>query len=109
MTNQILFDDIDVGPYRPPGSSPIQRRGERDVVGVVATVDYETIEKNLEGLTMNIPDASIDDILRHYQRHTVGVSASIGRLLRRVAHGSHVIVRNILDDILYMNPCASHF
>jgi hypothetical protein len=34
---------------------------------------------------MNIPDASIDDILRHYQRHTVGVSASIGQLLHRVA------------------------
>jgi hypothetical protein len=34
---------------------------------------------------MNILDASIDDIPRHYQRHTVGVSASIDRLLRRVA------------------------
>jgi hypothetical protein len=34
---------------------------------------------------MNISDASIDDISRHYQRHTVRVSASIGRLLHRVA------------------------
>jgi hypothetical protein len=34
---------------------------------------------------MNIPDASIDDILRHYQCHIEGVSTSIGRLLRRVA------------------------
>jgi hypothetical protein len=85
MTNQMLFDDADVGPYRPPGSSPIQRRGERDDVAGVVVADYETIEKNLEGLTMNIPDASIDDIPRHYQCHTVGVSASIGRLLRRVA------------------------
>jgi hypothetical protein len=34
---------------------------------------------------MNISDASIDDISRHYQRHTVGVSASIGRLLHIVA------------------------
>jgi hypothetical protein len=34
---------------------------------------------------MNIPDAFIDDIPRHYQCHTVGVSASIGRLLHKVA------------------------
>jgi hypothetical protein len=34
---------------------------------------------------MDVSDASIDDIPRHYQRHIVGVSASIGRLLRRVA------------------------
>jgi hypothetical protein len=74
-----------VGPYRPPGSSPIQRRGERVDVAGVAVVDYEILEKNLEGLTMNILDASIDDIPRHYQRHTVGVSASIGRLLRKLA------------------------
>jgi phage tail protein X len=26
---------------------------------------------------MNVPDATIDDIPRHYQCHTVGVSASI--------------------------------
>jgi hypothetical protein len=42
MTNQMLFDDADVGPYRPPGSSPIQRRGERDVVAGVAAADFET-------------------------------------------------------------------
>jgi hypothetical protein len=34
---------------------------------------------------MNIPDAMVDELPRHYQRHTVGVSASIGRLLCRVA------------------------
>jgi hypothetical protein len=33
---------------------------------------------------MNIPDASIDDILRHYQHDTVDMSASISRLLHRV-------------------------
>jgi hypothetical protein len=27
----------------------------------------------------------VDELPRHYQCHTVGVSASIGRLLRRVA------------------------
>jgi hypothetical protein len=34
---------------------------------------------------MNILDGSIDDILTHYQRHTVGMSASIGPMLRKLA------------------------
>jgi hypothetical protein len=46
--------------------------------------DYDAIEKNLEGLTTYIPDISIEEILRRYQRHTVGVSNSLSRLLRRV-------------------------
>jgi hypothetical protein len=79
------FDEPNVGPYRPPGLSPIQRRGERAIIAWVVVVDYEILEKNLDGLTMNIPYASIDDILRHYQRHIVGVFASIGRLLHKLA------------------------
>jgi hypothetical protein len=56
-----------VGPHRPLGSYPIQRRGERvKVVGLVV-LDYEAIDKNLEGMIVDIPDASIDDIMRHYQ------------------------------------------
>jgi len=43
MTNQILFDDEDVGPYHPPSSSPIQRRGERDDVAGVAAADYDIL------------------------------------------------------------------
>jgi hypothetical protein len=85
MTNRVLFDDADVGPYRPPGSSPIPRRGERGVVVGVVVVDPEAIEQNMEGLTMNFLDATIDEIPRHCQCHTVGVSTSIGRLLCRVA------------------------
>ena len=85
MNNQKLFDDVDVGPHLPQGSSPIQRSGERAEVVGLSTADYEAIEKNLEGLTTDVLDASIDNILRCYQRHTVGVSTSIGRLLRRVA------------------------
>jgi hypothetical protein len=74
-----------MGPYRPPGSSPIQRRGESvDVEGLVVFY-YEILEHYLEGLMMNIPDASIDDILRYYQCHTMGVYASINRLLRKLA------------------------
>jgi hypothetical protein len=56
-----------VGPHRPQGSSPIQRPEERVEVAGLATVDYEAIEKNLEGLIMDILDASIDDISRRYQ------------------------------------------
>jgi hypothetical protein len=47
--------------------------------------DYDVIEKNLEGLMTNIPNISIEEILRHYQRHVVGVSGSLSRLLCRVA------------------------
>jgi hypothetical protein len=34
---------------------------------------------------MNVIDATIYEIPRHYQLHTVGVFASIGRLLHRVS------------------------
>jgi hypothetical protein len=47
--------------------------------------DYDAIEKNLEGLTIGIPDISIEDILRRYQHHTIGISISLSQLLRRVA------------------------
>jgi hypothetical protein len=92
-----------VVPYHPPGSSPIQIRGEIGImVGQgVAVEDLEEIEQNLEGLTMNIPDITVDELPRCYQHHTVGVSTSIGRLLRRVARESFVIARNILDAYVY--------
>jgi hypothetical protein len=47
--------------------------------------DYEAVEQNLEGLTAGILDMAIGEIPRRHQCHTVGVSESIGRLLRRVA------------------------
>ena len=47
--------------------------------------DYEVVKKGIEGLTTDILDISIDEILRRYQRHTVGVSSSLSLLLRRVA------------------------
>jgi hypothetical protein len=53
------------------------------VVGV-AIADMEVIEKNLEGLAVNIPDAMVDELPRHYQHNTVGISTCIGRLLCRV-------------------------
>ena len=47
--------------------------------------DYEAMEQNLEGLTTDIPDMSIEEVPRHYQCHIVGVSDSLSRLLRQVA------------------------
>jgi hypothetical protein len=43
------------------------------------------VEQNLEGLTADIPDMTLEEVPRRDQRHTVGVSAAMGRLLRRVA------------------------
>ena len=46
--------------------------------------DYEAVEQNLEGLIADVSDISIDEILRRYQCHTVGIFGSLSRLLRRV-------------------------
>jgi hypothetical protein len=83
-TNIKFFDNTDVGAYRPAGSSPVQRRGEAIVAVPQFAEDYLTVEQNLEGLMTDIPDMAIEDIPRRDQRHTVGVSASMSSLLRRV-------------------------
>jgi hypothetical protein len=85
LIKKFLFDDTDVGPYQPPGTSPIQRRGEATLVVRWDVEDYEAVEQNLEGLTTDVPDIAIGEIPRRYQRHNVGVSESLSRLLRRVA------------------------
>jgi hypothetical protein len=85
-TNTKMFvDNTDVGPYRPPGTSPIQRRGEVAATAPQYVEDYQVVEQNLEGLTADIPDMTLEEVPRRDQRHTVGVSAAMGRLLRRVA------------------------
>ena len=84
-TNTKLFvDNTDVGPYRPPGTSPNQRRGEVATAPQYAD-DYQIVEQNLEGLTADIPDMTLEEVQRRDQCHTVGVSAAMSRLLRRVA------------------------
>jgi hypothetical protein len=85
LIKKSLFDDTDVGPYRPPGTYPIQRRGEATPVAIWDAEDYEAMEKNLGGLTVDIPDIAIREIPRRYQCHTMGVLESISRMLRRVA------------------------
>jgi hypothetical protein len=47
--------------------------------------DYQVVEQNLEGLTADILDMSLEEVPQCDQRHTVGVSGSMSRLLRRVA------------------------
>ena len=78
------IDNTDVGAYRPAGSSPAQRRGEVVVPVPQHAMDYFTVEQNLEGLMHGIPDMSLDEVPQNVQRHTVGVPASMGHLLRRV-------------------------
>jgi hypothetical protein len=79
-----FVDNTDVGPYRPPDNSPIQWQGE--VVTTPQYVeDYQVVEQNIEGLTADIPDMTLEEVPRRYQRHTVGVSATMSRLLCRVA------------------------
>jgi hypothetical protein len=53
-----------VAPYRPSVSSLIQRHGEIGAVeGLgVAAEDIEEIEHNLEGLTMKIPNITVDEL-----------------------------------------------
>jgi hypothetical protein len=47
--------------------------------------DYQVVEQNLEGLTTDIPDMTLEEVPQRDQRHTVGVSTAMGRLLRRVS------------------------
>ena len=45
----------------------------------------EELEQNLGRLTLDIPDADIDDLSMRYQISTAGVPGRFSRLLRRVA------------------------
>jgi hypothetical protein len=85
-TNTKLFvDNTDVGPYKPPGTSTIQRRGEVAATTPQYSEDYQVVEQNLEVLTADIPDMTLEEVPQRDQCHTVGVSAAMRRLLRRVS------------------------
>ena len=45
----------------------------------------EELEENLERLTLDIPNADIDDLSMRYQRSTAGVPGRFSKLLHRVA------------------------
>ena len=47
--------------------------------------ELRDLEENLQHLTVGIPDMTTDEVPRHYQHHTTGVSEWFSRLLHRVA------------------------
>jgi hypothetical protein len=47
--------------------------------------EYEVMEHNLEGLMAGILNMSIEEVPRHYQCHTIGMSNSLSRFLSKVA------------------------
>ena len=68
--------------------SPISRQeGTRDMVAYRSEADEDLgyLEENMQCLTVGILDVTTDDLLRHYQCHTTGVSGWISKLLRGVA------------------------
>ena len=79
-----IYSHADVGAASPGGASPLDRQeGARfvpqgdDITG--------KLEENLERLTLDIPDADIDDLPTRYQRSIAGVPGQFSRLLGRVA------------------------
>ena len=74
----------DVEVARPGGSSPPDRR-----VGACFAPQGDDVtgdlEEKLERLTLDILDASINDLPLRYQKPTAGVPGRFSRLLRRVA------------------------
>ena len=68
--------------------SPISRwEGTKEMVAYCSEADEELgdLEENLQRLTVGISDVTIDDLPRHYQRHTVGVFGRFFKILHRVA------------------------
>ena len=50
-----------------------------------AKEELRDLEENLQQLTVDILDITIDEVPRNYQRHTIGVSRWFSILLRRVS------------------------
>ena len=71
----------DVGDARFGVSSQIGRQA----LGHKGDDELTELDENLNGLTLDIPNASIDDLPRRYQRHTIVVSGRFSRMLWRVA------------------------
>ena len=79
-----IYSHADVGAARLQGESPLDRRARAHFVPQGDDITGE-LEENLERLTLDIPDADIDDLLMRYQRSIAGVLGRFSRLLRRVA------------------------
>ena len=81
---RLVYSHADVGAVRLGGASPLDRRAGAHFVLQGDDINGE-LEEKLESLTLDIPDASIDDLPMRYQRPTAGVSSRFSRLLHRVA------------------------
>ena len=79
-----VYSHADVGATRPGGASPLDRRAGARFVPRGDDITRD-LEENLERLTLDISDASIDDLPMRYQRPTVRLPSRFSRLLRRVA------------------------
>ena len=76
--------DIDIGPVRPEGFPRHKhRRGEADTVDSDRTL--QAVQRNLEGLTCQVPMAAVEDLPEAIQRWVVGVPRDWVRLFCRVA------------------------
>ena len=74
----------DVGPVRPEGlPRHKRRRGEADTLDSDRTL--QVVQRNLEGLTRQIPMATVEDLPEAIQRRVVGVPRDWVRLFRRVS------------------------
>ena len=67
-----IYSHVDVGAARTRGASPLDRRARAHFVPQGDDITGE-LEEKLERLTLDIPDASIDDLMMRYQRSMVGV------------------------------------
>ena len=64
MTRPVCLH-VDVGAARPGGASPLDRRAGARFVPQGDDITEE-LEENLERLTLDIPDADIDDLPMRY-------------------------------------------
>ena len=82
------FQNADVGPQRPANLRPFERR--HPVAPVPAPQDAAAeslaeLEQDLERLTPDMPETTIDDIPIRLQRYVVAVPGPFRRFLRKVA------------------------
>lgn len=87
-TDSKNFQNADVGPRHPANLRPFERR--QPVIPVLVPQDaaVETLavlEQDLERLTADIPETTIDDIPIRLQRYVVAVPRPFRRFLCRVA------------------------
>ena len=91
-TNRNSCAHADIGPARPvvrrrdPTAAPAGEAVGRAILHDVDVVEtLLTLQDQIEGLTLGIPDVRTDELPLRLQRHTTGVSSQWTRLLRMIA------------------------